>query len=206
MVRKDRTPWLISVAFLGGVTLMLGMGGNSDDSDQRKQDSIAVKTIETEKLTIREPRGKGTVVIGGSDKPGEGTALKFFDDHGTERLSLLVVPSNDYEPCVLLRDRAGQVRASVSVDPFGEPGIVLATADGSPSLLVKTSDDRGPIVLLMGKNGQSRAVLAGSSKASRDTKGAPKAGKQSDEKTEHGELRLLDSNGNTISSLPKEAE
>ena len=81
--------------------------------------------IAAERFVVRDKRGRTVATLGRSDKPEDGIGLHFYDNVGTERLGVSIIPAYGYEPYVLLRDANGAVRIALNVCPQNCASIAL---------------------------------------------------------------------------------
>lgn len=119
--------------------------------------------IAAERFVVRDKRGRTLATFGASDTPGEGTALKFFDNFGKERLTLRTIPANSYEPSILLSDSHEKTRISISVSPEDNPEIDLVGDSETVEMAFRTSALMGPAIMLSEHN-KCRALLLGRSR------------------------------------------
>lgn len=156
--------------------------------------------IAAERFVVRDKRGRTVATLGHSDKPEDGIGLHFYDNVGTERLGVSIIPGNGYEPYVLLRDANGAVRIALNVCPQNCASIELFTADGKPALYLGTNDAVGSSILLSGENGKPRALLASSAAV---LPAAEKTAKNTDKQHDKdGLLIFFDESGRKTSRLP----
>jgi len=157
--------------------------------------------IAAERFVVRDKRGRTLATFGASDKLGEGAALKFFDNFGKERLTLLTIPANSYEPMILLRDSHEKTRISISVSPEDNPEIDLYGDSETSEMAFRTSAFMGPAILLSERN-KCRALLVGREKIAklnlRPTTQPTTRPKDSD----NGTLILFNEAGDPIWQLP----
>jgi hypothetical protein len=147
------------------------------------------RIIEAERFVVRSG-GHILGSFGTSDVPGEGVSLKLLDSNGKERINLMIVPANNNEALILLKDDQRRIRLSLDIGMVGEPEIDMYNQAGQRNVYLRSWDPSPGIVI--SKDHKIRAALLGSAPADEKKK-----------VSENGILLLRDRNERTSVQLPE---
>ncbi len=147
-------------------------------------------SLEVESLVIVDKSGQKLASLGPSETPGEGVGLKFFDKNKKARLTIMVVPGNDFSPMVILSDAKGTQRVVLELDHRGEPAFDLVDDANKINVFIRACDATGS-GFFVSQKGKMRAALSGQP--------VERAARRA---TDGGQLRLYDTDENVISRLP----